>query len=67
MSTTEKEFLSKVNDILGQCEELQEMVPDEWPEDVKGQAQISIDLILRRLSHPHSGLSLVEHSPEDGS
>ena len=67
MSTTEQEFLWKVTEILGECEELKEMIPDEWPDEAKKQAQINIDLIVRRLTHPHSGLSLLEYSPEDGS
>ena len=67
MSTTEEEFLWKVTEILGECEELKEMIPDEWPEEAQEQARRNIKLIMSMLKRPHTGLSILEYSPENGS
>ena len=67
MSTTEEEFLWKLAEILGECEELRVMIPDEWPEEVQEQAKTRICTVMNLLRSPHSGLSLLEYSPEDGS
>ena len=67
MSTTEQEFLSRVNDILSECEELKDMIPDEWSEEAQEQAKTRMCTVMNLLRSPHPGLSLLEHSPEDGS
>ena len=67
MSTTEEEFLWKLTEILGQCEELKEMIPDEWPEEAQEQARTKMCTVMNLLRVPHSGLSLLRYSPEDGS
>ena len=67
MCPTEQEFLSKLTEILGECEELKEMIPDEWPEEAQEQARTRMCTVMNLLRVPHSGLSLLEYSPEDGS
>ena len=67
MSTTEQEFLWKLTEVLGECEELKEMIPDEWPEEARDETRGNIDLAMMLLKTPHKGLSVMDYSPEDGS
>ena len=67
MAASENEFLGKLLEVIDECEELKEMIPDDWPPEAQEQAHRKIDLVTSMLRNPHSGLHLFEEPTEDGS
>ena len=62
MAKNEDDFLGRLDEMLDQCRELKEMIPDEWTEEEKVQARQMLEMAESQLQRPNSYMSLLPGS-----